>query len=222
MKKIQYLFFAALLVPGTLQAQDFKQLVKEMRQTYAESKSLQIVMDIAVYDSAQSVEPYFKHTIDIKREGTNYWYQFGENEMLMNDNYLIMLDRQSRQISCSKRSLEAEKEMQKAFKFDLDSILTLYDDPQYLGKVGNTEHYLVFEKQGPIEKIHFFVDKANYDLKRIEYKYREGQYVTINFLVFNRDPDFEDGTFSESQYILVTTDKIVPSHFYKLFHVSYY
>jgi len=208
------------LFTGFLQAQDFKQLMKEMRKEYEQSRALQVVMEIKVYDSAQLSLPYYQQTVDVRRDGNNYWYQVEENEMLLNEKYLVMVDKQSRQISYSNRSLQAEKELQKNFQFNLDSLLTQYETPRYLGKAGDAEHYLVKEK-GPIEEIHFHIIPQGHILKKIEYKYREGQYVSIVFLMFDRHPLFKADTFSETRYVVKVNNKMVPSRFFKQYEIHY-
>lgn len=211
-------FFFAM---GLLHAQDFEQLIREMRQDYEQSKSLQIVMEISVYDSGQLSQPYYQQVVDIKRDGNNYWYQVEENEMLMNDKYLIMVDKQSRQISYSKRSVEAEAELQKGYQFNLDSVFMKYEKPQYLGKEDNADHYLVLDKEGSIKEIHFYIVPETRILKQVSYRYREGQYASIRFIVFDKKASFDPETFSEARYVTKVDKKMVPSRYFKQYSLRY-
>lgn len=209
MKIWNYILTTLLCWSSFAQAQDLTKILKEMRNEYSQSSSLEISMEILVYDSAQS-EPYFRQTADIKRDGNKYWYQMEENEMLLNDNYLIMLDRNTQQISLSKRDPQSEKELQKSFQFNLDSILASYETFQYLGVEDSTEHYVAVEKQGPIKEVHFFFMPESHGLSEIAYQYREGQYVSIRFIVFNKNVLFGPDTFSESRYVTKVNNKMVP------------
>lgn len=221
MKIRNYMVLLLLFSAGLVQAQDFKQIIRELRKDYAQSKALQIVMEVTVYDSSQSPEPYYKALVDIRRKGNNYWYQVENNEMLLNEKCLVVVDKEARQISYSKRSLETEAELQKSLKFDLDSVLALYDAPRYLGRSGNADHYLVYEKEGPIAQIHFYIVPESKTLKQITYKYREGQYASIRFIVFDRQAIFDTDTFSEAKYVTVSNDKVVPSRYFKNYNLSY-
>jgi outer membrane lipoprotein-sorting protein len=200
-----------LVIPAG--AQDFKTFIQDMRKDFSQWNAMHVVMDITVYDSAES-EPYYKQQVSIKRDGDNYWYQVEENEMLLNEKYLIMLDRESRQITCSKRSLEAEKELQRNIEFNVDSIFALYPSPEHLGTEDGVEHYRFLEKNGPIAEVHFYVRKEQYDLKKMEYKYRGGQFVSIQFVVFKKNVKFEPNTFSETRYVTEEKRTIRPGRFF--------
>jgi len=206
---------------ASLQAQDFAQFIREMRKEYDQSKTMQIVMDIIVYDSAQSSVPYYKQTLEIKRAGNNYWYQTGNNEMLLNEKYLVIIDKEARLINYSDRNVEAENRLLQNFQFNLDSVLKNYPNQKYMGKEGDAEHFLVKEKEGPIEEIHFFITPQDYILRKMEYKYRGGQHVSIRFIVFNKQPIFKAETFSESRYLVNVNNKIIPSRFFKQFEINY-
>jgi hypothetical protein len=212
---------ALLFVTAILQAQDFRQLITAMREDYEHANALQVVMEVSVYDSGELKKPYYQQLVDIKREGNNYWYQVENNEMLMNENYLIVVDKEARQISYSKRSIETEVELKKSYQFNLDSILTQYEKPQYLGKEEDADHYLIPEKKGPIKEVHFYIVPETRKVKEIAYRYREGQYATIRFIVFEKTIGFAADTFSESKYMTQVNETIVPSRFFKNYNLNY-
>lgn len=221
MQVMKPILLAVVLTTSSLQAQDFGQLLKEIRDDYARSQALLIAMEITVYDSAHAAMPYYQQLVDIKREGNNYWYRMEEHEMLMNDKYLIVVDNRARQISCSKRSVAAENGLQKQFQFDLDSLLKYQEVPILAGSHDGLQHYVVNQKIGPIEKIHFYIQSQSHTLKQIDYKYREGQYVTIRFIIFNKQPLFEAGTFSEAKYVVMDEKKLVVSRYFKGYGLQY-
>jgi hypothetical protein len=178
-------------------------------------------MEVSVYDSGQLAKAYYRQMVDIKREGSNYWYQVENNEMLMNEKYLIVVDNEARQISYSKRSIETEAELQKSYRFNLDSIFTQYEKPQFIGKEEGADHYLIPEKKGAIKEVHFYIVPETKKVKEIAYRYHEGQYATIRFIVFDTNPVFDADTFSASKYITEVNKKIVPSRFFRNFNLSY-
>jgi hypothetical protein len=177
-------------------------------------------MEVSVYDSGQSQQPYYQQLVDIKREGNNYWYQVEDNEMLMNEKYLIIVDKQARQISYSKRSIEAEAELQKSYHFNLDSVFMQYEKPQFLGRVEDADHYLIPDKKGPIKEIHFYIIPETRKLKEIAYRYREGQYASIRFIVFDKKAGFDADTFSADRYVINVSGKVAPSRFFRNYNLN--
>src|SRR5688572_25548178 len=101
MKSRTLITLALVFTTAVLRAQDFRQLITAMREDYEQANTLQVVMEVSVYDSGQLEKPYYRQLVDIKREGSNYWYKVDNNEMLMNDKYLIVVDTEARQISYS-------------------------------------------------------------------------------------------------------------------------
>jgi len=202
-------------------AQDFAKAIRGMRNEYDKSKSFEIVMDIVVYDSAQTTTPYYQEIIEIKRDGDNYAYQTGDNEMLLNDRYLIMVDKSAKQISYSQRDLNAEKALQQNFQFNLDSILRSYDNVKFIGTEGDADHFLIREKKGPIDEIHFFITRQGFVLRKMEYKYHAGQHVSLRFSRFDEKPIFHSETFSESKYMTNINNRMTPSRFFKTFQLNY-
>ena len=73
----------------SVDAQDFKQALKDMQEEYATTDQLHIVMDVQVFEKETASRPFFQETVDIRKDGINFLYKFGANEMLMNAHYLI-------------------------------------------------------------------------------------------------------------------------------------
>ena len=200
------LFVVFLLgLSPVLRAQDLIQALTDMRREYEQATSLHVVMQVAVYDDTLSTQPYFSARGEVKKERDNYRYAFGGMEMLMNQDYLLLVDQESQTIVCNYRDLQAEATFNQAMPFSVDSILSFYEDPIYLGRKGENDHYSIVQKSGPVEKILLLMHAESYQLKSMAYYYREGQYVEIEFQVFDKAPAFRPGTFDEKDF--VTKDK---------------
>lgn len=184
-------------------AQSFKEILTGLQKEYANIESIHIKMSIQVYENDTSKDPYFKEVADIKRQAQNCSYQFGAVFMLMNSKCLVMVDKSSREIVYTKRSTADEQALYNdPFKLNLDSILLLYENPQYIGKETEGEHYRIFQQRGTIRQIDIFMDLNENRLTRIEYRYEDGHYVVIRFTTFDKNPVFEGNTFSESSYVI--------------------
>lgn len=188
-----------------LRAQDLIQALMDMRREYEQATALHVVMQVAVYDDTLSTQPYFSARGEVKKERDHYRYAFGGMEMLMNQDYLVLVDQESQTIVCNRRNVQAEAIFNQAIPFSVDSILSFYEDPVYLGRKGENDHYSIVQKSGPVGKIHLSMDAGSHRLKSMAYYYREGQYVEIEFQVFDKTPTFRPGTFDEKDF--VTKDK---------------
>lgn len=172
-----------------------------MQKEYEQSDKLHIVMMVKVFEEKASDTPYYQEKVDIKKDKLSYHYRFGATEMLMNHKYLIMVDRNATEIVYSKRDQKAEVSMKSLVQFGLDSILGLYEIPAYLGTQHGVSHYRIIQKAGPVDQIDLFINTQTNLLKKMEYQYREGHFVSILFEAFNKQPKFSEATFDERQYV---------------------
>jgi hypothetical protein len=184
-----------------------KDRLKRMRSEYSTSESLHVKMTIKVYEHEQSPRPYYNEVADIKKASRNYTYVFGSTVMLMNSKYLVMVDKLAREIVCSKRSPKSEDKIFEDATFDLDSILSLYGEPELISKEDDTEHYRVNQSKGPIKKIDLIFSTTANVVKRIIYRYEDRHYVVIDFDLFDPAPGFDGKTFDEGQYFVVHQGK---------------
>lgn len=201
-------------------AQDFKQTISELQTSYSNAQDLHIVMDVQVFESKATPRPYYTLAVDIKKQQNSYRYHFGETDMLLNGQYLIVVDRKSRQMMVNERSLQSEALFKQQVKLNLDSILGLYKDAQTLERKGQIQHYRVEEKQGNIRFVDLYVDEVAKSLARITYEYRAGQFASIVFMTFDRAPEFPSETFSASTFMLEREGKLVPSMTFKNFTIN--
>lgn len=202
-------------------AQGFKECLESMQKTYSVIENVHIKMSIRIFEDDKSSAPYFNETADIKRQNKNYYYQLGSINMLMNTKYILMVDRSSQEIVCTRRSLRAEEQMaQDPFKINLDSILSFYGTPDYLGKTSDGTHYRLFQKTGSIRQFDFFIDEERKIVNKIEYRYEDKHYVVIRFTLFETHPVFSVDTFDERKFVVVEKGKLTPSSSYKGFHVA--
>lgn len=219
-KKIYALLLFALPV-HVLTAQDLRQALLKMRGVYEQSDKFHIVMKVQAFENEQTTTPYYNEKAEVKREGDKYLSRFSGNDMLMNERYFVMVDKGAREIVCNPRSLKAERETFKdLFKLSLDSILSLYNEPRYLGRDNELDRYEIKQKKGPIGMIGLTINSRTSILTELTYHYRDKQYVTITFELFDTQPVFLAGTFDEGQYIAKTKGKTMPAPAFRKYTVT--
>ena len=198
----------------------FRNAILRMQDKYKDLNKLHLVMSIEVSDSA-SAKPYLSEVADIKRNGNNYLYKFAGQEMLMNDKYLLMVDRTSRQIFCNERAQGDEiGRFDDPFIVNTDSLLQFYGEIVYAGRTGSADHYRLHQKTGPVDQVDLFIDSASGLLKRIDYLFDDRQYVKIDFKVFNMNPSFGAEVFSEGNYLTISKNTLVTTEPFAGYRIS--
>src|SRR5690606_30826053 len=103
--------------------------------------------------------PYFSEVADVKRHEDNFSYRLGSTDMLMNTRFIIMVEKESKEILCTKRSLKDEKKLfDDPYKMNLDSLINLYNNPMLINRSGKTEHYRLTQNTSAIKQIDLFID----------------------------------------------------------------
>jgi len=200
---IRNLFFliVCLLDTGVMAAQDFRKAMGALHDRYQNGTSLEIKMNVKVFERKESTAPFYSTDVLIKKSGSKYLYRFGTHEMLMNENYTLMVDHSTKEMVLAKRDPSAEEAFLKQTQFSLDSILNYYEQGQFLGRKDGTDTYSVMQKTGNIGKIEFSIDHATGSLKRLTYLYRTNQFVSIVFDHFDAGRASDEVLFDEKNFV---------------------
>jgi outer membrane lipoprotein-sorting protein len=211
MKTIRLFALLLAVVAGQTRAQDLKSALVKMQDVYTRSEKLHIVMEVKVFETIGEATPAFHEKADIKKENENYRYTFSSTEMLLNEKYQIVVDKESRDIIINKRDQKIESQVKDVFKANLDSILAHYNAPEVLGDSAGATHYRVFQKHGVVDQIDLYVDNQKSILLKMEYRYRDGQFVSVVFEMFDTTPSFDAGVFDDKNYVLIAGGRVKPS-----------
>lgn len=200
---------------------DFKQVVAEMRKQYEQVNKVHIVMHVQVFENATAKSPFYNEKVEVQKDNKNYRYHFGEQDMLMNEKYLVIVDRAAREIVCSKRDLKAEAlYTSDPYSANLDSLFSFYGTPVYKGKEGQQDHFSLLLKKGEVSSVEMFINTSSRLITRIEYYYRDKQHAVIDFTEFNTSPQFDASTFDEQAYVSISKGSIKPSKNFAKYHVA--
>lgn len=217
-----YLFFvpvAYCLCPFQTKAQDFKQALLNMRQEYEASENMHIEMQVTAFDDTTATNPFFQQKAIVKRQNDSYHQVFGDMEMMINAKAIIVVNKEAKTIICNPRNLTAEDEIKDPFQLNLDSIMNFYEEPKLLSSEAGVDRYSIRQKQGPIGKVELAIDTERNRLLKLAYHYVQGQYVVIDFLVFDNRVQFPKNTFSETKYLSLGEDQLKASSKYKGYQI---
>jgi hypothetical protein len=178
-----------------------------IQETMKQSDRLHIAMTIKVYDQNSGGSLMFNETAEVKKDGNKFLYKLGGNDMLMGEAYIVSVDRGEALITISKRSKIDEKKLESLFPVSIDSILSHYSPPQYLGQSSDGHHYRLVQKKGAIKQMDIYLDAQNGLPKVMEYDYQDGQHVLVSFGEFNPKPLFVSGLFDEGNYVKLSKGK---------------
>lgn len=205
------LAFCGNITSTFAQDRDLKEIFLNIRNEYEAADQMHIRMVISAFEDKSSGQPFYKETADIKKNKDNYLYSFAENEILLNSKYYLMVDKNAKQIYCSKRPQNNESDLKDPFSVNLDSILNLYGSPEYLGTNGDIDHYTLVQKTGQVKQVDLYIDSQKKYVKTLVYYYQNDQYVSIEFEVFNKQPDFNLRIFDEKKYCAISEGKLKTS-----------
>jgi hypothetical protein len=202
-----------------LHAQSFRELAAEVKQGYDSIHRVHIVIAVMVYENDKSESPLFVDQGTVKKDEQNFFYQFGGKDMIMNSKYTIVVDRQKREMFLSDRDLKGEKQFSDPVIVNMDSVFNLYEDPMMIDSTGSVVHYKLVQKKGQIKQVDMHIDVEKKELRKLEYRYRSGQYVVMDFLKFERNITFEENVFSEARYVVNINNQLKPADAFKGFRV---
>jgi hypothetical protein len=201
-------------------AQDLKDALVRMRKEFEGMTNLHIVMQVNAHKNKTSATPFYQEKIEIKRRDNSYLYSLRGHDMLMNQRYMLVVDKTGREILLSKRNVKSEQTWGKEINFDLDSILNFYENGQHLGTIDGVSRYRIFQKQGAVSQIDLAINTTTGLPGWMEYYYKNQQWVSIVFEVFRKEPDFTESTFDEKRYVLRENGKFRPSGAFRLYTVT--
>ncbi len=203
-----------LVLSTEVGAQDLKAALLKMKSNYVEATNLHIVMSIKAFDEKATDKYYMNQRAQVKKSGQRYFYEFNGMTMLLNENYLVVANQKLKQILFAKNKTTAAAQMEKQFKFNIDSLLTAFGTSTYRGSKSGIDHFNIVHNKGSIQETDMYFETTTGQLKEIDYSYSNGQRVSIHFEVFESNPAFEENTFSESEFFDFVNNQLIPSKKY--------
>jgi outer membrane lipoprotein-sorting protein len=211
-----FLFFF-LQISG---AQDLKETLWAMRSALKNVDQMHIVMHISVFENKDKQKQVYSDRVEINRDHLQCFYRYNSSEFLMNDRYTVMVDKTEQEIIWTPTTEERKNHFDKKELLDMDSILSLYDNPEFISREKDTDHFKINQKDGAIKQIDLSVNNASHLLQRMEYLYANGQLVLIEFEKFDLKPVFELNLFNETKYLQIKGQKATPAQQYKYYRVN--
>lgn len=219
MRRVIPILTILLLIVHKGQSQDVRQALLSMQNAYSGADRLHIIMRVQGKENVLSNTFLYREKVTIKKDGQRFFYKYGPMDVLTNEKCIVTVDHQKKEMTYTSRKISTTPEVT-AFSATIDSLLSYYETPQYLGKQGNVARYQLIQKAGQVKEIELGINIKTNLLTMIGYRYRNGQYVTIEFEIFDLQPAFEPTTFDVNQYIVEVNAKAVASDSFKGYQVN--
>lgn len=194
-----------LLQSTVLHAQSFKDDFGKMLSIYKEVKNLYVEMENKVYKGNTLQK---EASSIIRKKGVNYLYHLSEHSMLINNDYVVLVDKRNYNIVFDKFTLEQAEKLNKIQMPVREDLLKVYQDITYKGTKNNLKHYHLENDKETIYKMDLYFDVNTGLVKRAVY-YHHPKLVPgdmrseIYLKVINIKPTFSEDAFSEKQFVTI-------------------
>jgi outer membrane lipoprotein-sorting protein len=202
------LVFLSLAYPlQTARAQSFKATVQQMQQALESSHQFQIEMTIQVFSSEKTQRPLFSQKARLFRNADNFFYELGDQDMLVNDKYFLKVNKTKRNMVCRPRQKAADQDLRQHAFQNIDSLLRMKQAPVLVEVNEGLQHYRLEQKEGMIKQVDMFFSTQDGLMRRLLYRYRNGQFARIEFGRFDLHPTLPADLFNENRYLIPAKGK---------------
>jgi hypothetical protein len=212
------------LLSMPLPGQDLKQDMEKMVQNYTRQENLSIKTQVRFYNSAVAgARPTMSITSSVKKRGTAYLYETSDSDILINEQFLLMVHRKDKKIVYKPHTKEQySASLRNMTTANIDSILTLNDSIRYLGIKNGGRTYSIFNARASIRHADITFDSSDARLRYIVYHYAKGKEAAakaeIEFIYEEAATGKED-SFLESHYVERKNKILVPAPAFKAYKV---
>ncbi|MCT4579995.1 MAG: hypothetical protein N4A35_01145 [Flavobacteriales bacterium] len=214
--------FASLLFVLPFKAQKgFAEHVKEVYQSYKNTERFQTDITIQVLNFRE--DPVIQKA-KIKKDGNRFHYSLEDKRMLINEKYMITLDKQSEQIIVASALSEEVMNMDLFGEENMNAAIEKVDSIIDHGTTKGIQKYSIIAKNNLISKMEISIDTRYKMLSEVVYYYDESAglsstKVIIQYKNITTSPTFSSTEFKESKYISFKGKTISPASAYRNYEV---
>lgn len=214
--KCLLLIAGSFLVAPQGQAQDIEKDLERMIAAYKDGEKLYLEMENTVYKGDKKVNQV---SSSLLKSGKNYQYKTEEQQLLVNDHYVIFVDKRNYNLIISDRNPKQEALQQKTMPMNKD-VLKQYKEVLYKGEKGGYKHYQLKNPKEKVVTIDLFFETKTGFIKRAIYHHNpalvpDNMSTEIQLKVINTAPTVSSSMFSEKNYIAIKDKKLTPTSSYK-------
>lgn len=208
---------------ATSYAQDIIQDLEQVYAKFYQTENLYTEVEVKSYTSQQVKTPSYTEKTVIHKSGENFYYKMGNQEMLMNEDFVIWVDHTEKQLICTRRG---KGKNLKSFQSmpDIAGMKDQLKDAVLVGNKENVKHYQFKNETGQIKESNLYLDMKQGTIKKMIYAYnpdwiQSTKKVEINFLKTELNKSYTSNFFSETKFIKEVDKQIQAQEAYRDYEV---
>jgi outer membrane lipoprotein-sorting protein len=211
-QKISIILLGLMMCCLSLNAQSIREDMEYMQAQYKGIKNLYVEMENKVYEGDKVVQEQYGK---IYKKGDLYFYDFKENQLLVNSKHILIIDNRNKVIVYDKWSKKKAQKLAGTYIPNVDDMLERYPKVSFVGVEEEYKHYILENAKERMSKVETFFDPKTGYMKEVIYRYNPklmttNIYTHLKLNVIESKPSFENNQFSEKQFIKISNDRIVP------------
>lgn len=198
------IFVVLIVAFQTASAQHLKSDLDLIYKKYNTAEVLQMEFVTRNYEGSFRNMTSSEHN-KVYKDGNAYWYAMGEEEMLMNDSFIIWVDKDSKKMVCTLRNGGSLPTNASQLP-DFNALLQSYEQTNYLGQKNQVKHYRMIREDALIKATDIYLDATSGLPKKLLYSYNEQVYgkrewVEMEFLKMDMATQPKPTYFLATRYI---------------------
>lgn len=208
MKKVVILCLCCCMMFAT-RGQSFEAEMAKMQAAYQDVQDLYIELDNSVWEETKVVK---QQAVAVSKSGPLYLYEMEDAAMLVNANYILMIDHLNKLIVYDKWTAEKAAALAKQHIPVAKDILKRYPTVVYQGIVDQYKQYLLENKNLQMSKVEVAFEEKTGFMRQVRYYYNpklinKKVYTELNIRKIKINPSFKKSVFSEQNYITLVNKK---------------
>ena len=203
MRTITFIIGSWLLGLAAATGQSFEQDMAAMNAVYKDVDALYVELENSVWEDQKRAQ---QQAAVISKKNGAYLYEMKEATMLINKQYILMINHLNKTIvydKWTKKKAAALAQQQIPTAADLKA---QYPSITYVGQQDDQKKYRLENEQQQMSKVEVSFEAATGFMRKIRYYYNpalvhKNIYTELHLKVIQPNPSFEANTFSEQRFI---------------------
>lgn len=192
-----------IIFMNSMYAQSFENDMLTMQKAYADVSNLYLEMENTIWKDAVIAK---EQKAKIYKKGALYLYEIEDATMLINKEYILMIDHLSKTIIYDKWTEEQAKALMQQHIPTLSDIEKNYPSIIYNGEQNNHRKYTLENKEVQLSKVEISFELKTGFMRKVRYYYNpkfidKEVYTELKMNVIDTSPSFESSTFSEKRFV---------------------
>ena len=213
-------FFALFQNIAAQTVAEIKAQLETTYQQYLELEDFELEMTVSVYKGWHNDQPEYENKAVVKKQGTNYFYDYDMMTYLNNSNCMVLIDKEGKEVlyKAEESGKGAGKKKNKSGRMNAEwempgftEQIAQCDSVKLITEEGGQKCYRFYGHGPMVKDMEVTIDKNGW-VSDIRYYYVPGLFdeerVEIAFTKMNTQPKFEENAFSEDRFVTIKKEEV--------------